>query len=54
MHESQLNLLVSNEKRICALEEQITLLKQRVKDLDDNYDKLYKFMLEKSEVIRRY
>lgn len=53
MHETQLNLLESNEKRIQVLEEKVREQTQRIKDLDENYDKLYKFMIEKTEVVRR-
>ena len=53
MHFSQLNLLESNEKRIQVLEEKVRDQEQKIKDLDENYDKLYKWMMEKSEVIQK-
>lgn len=53
MHADQISLLESNAKRILVLEEKVQDLLGMIKDLDENYDKLYKFMLEKSEVVRR-
>ena len=53
MHIKQLEMLESNKKRVEVLEEKVLHLEQCVKDLDANYDKIYKFMLEKSEVVRR-
>jgi len=53
MHTSQLNLMASNEKRLCALEEKVKDLLGMIQDLDENYDKLYKWMMEKSKVIQK-
>ena len=54
MHEKQVEMLESNKKKIQALEGKVAHLEQCIEDLDTNYDKIYKFMLEKSEVVRRY
>lgn len=53
MHIKQLEMLESNQKRVQVLEDKVLHLEQCIKDLDTNYDKIYKFMLEKSEVVRR-
>lgn len=53
MHFTQVNLIESNEKRIQVLEQKVREQTQRIEDLDENYDKLYKFMMEKTEVVRR-
>ncbi|KKL60159.1 hypothetical protein LCGC14_2208120 [marine sediment metagenome] len=53
MHGTQVATQESNTKKIIALEGKVFLLEQKIKDLDENYDKLYKWMMEKSEVIQK-
>lgn len=53
MHPEHFKTLETNAKRIQILEEKVLHLEQCIKDLDANYDKIYKFMLEKSEVVRQ-
>ena len=52
MHIKHLEMMENNKERVQVLEEKVLYLEQCIKDLDINYDKIYKFMLEKTKVIR--